>query len=76
MNTDKPGISSDARIEELEARLAQQDHSILELSEEVYQQQRQIAELELKVRHLSNRLREIALPQSATDPADEVPPHY
>jgi len=73
---DKTDISAEARIDELEARLAQQDHSFIELSDEVYRQQRQIAELELKLRRMSERLNEIALPQPAADPADEVPPHY
>ena len=48
------------RIDELEARGAQQDQSITELSDEVYQQQRQIAALEIKVRHLTERLESLA----------------
>jgi uncharacterized coiled-coil protein SlyX len=69
-------MDKEARINELEARLAQQDQSILELSDEVYQQQQQIVQLEVKVRHLANRLASITPSDSATSPADEVPPHY
>jgi len=73
---EQPGIDKETRINELETRLAQQDHSILELSDEVYQQQQQITRLELKVRHLAERLQQVAPPESAGDSADEIPPHY
>jgi len=72
----QPAIDVEARINELEARIAQQDHSILELSDEVYQQQQQIAHLEIKARHLAERLRLISPPESEGSSADEVPPHY
>lgn len=65
-----------ARIDELEARLAQQDQSILELSEEIYAQQRDIAALESKVRELGERLRAVAAAGPSLDSAPEVPPHY
>ena len=71
-----PGINREARIEELEARLAQQDHSILELSDEVYQQQKQIARLEIEVRHLAERLQRIEPEESPSNSTDETPPHY
>jgi len=64
------------RIDELETRLAQQDHSILELSDEVYRQQQQIAQLESKLQYLGERLRGMAAPEPASGPVDEVPPHY
>jgi uncharacterized coiled-coil protein SlyX len=65
-----------ARIDELEARLALQDQSILELSDEIYRQQRQIATLESKVLDLTDRLRAAAASAPASDPASELPPHY
>ena len=52
--------NDDDRINELEARLAQQDHSIIELSDEVYRQ----------------RLRQMNTSGLAAGEADEVPPHY
>lgn len=71
-----PGINREVRIDELEARLAQQDHSILGLSDEVYQQQKQIARLEIEVRHLAERLLRIEPQESPSDSMDETPPHY
>jgi len=65
-----------ARIDELEARLAQQDHSILGLSDEVYQQQQHIARLEAEVRHLAERVQRTETQEPVSDSTDEVPPHY
>jgi uncharacterized coiled-coil protein SlyX len=67
---------NDARIDELEARLAQQEHTILELSDELYRQQQQAAQLEVKVRHLADRLELIEPQDTAGNSADEIPPHY
>ena len=72
----RPSTDNEARIDELESRLAQQDQSILELSDELYRQQQQIAQLEMQVRQLSARLTEATPPEPAGNPADEVPPHY
>jgi len=68
------GTRSERRIDELEARLAEQDRSILELSDEVYRQQRQIAKLEADVQRLAERL--TTQPQAAEGNATEIPPHY
>jgi SlyX protein len=65
-----------ARIDELEARLAQQDQSLLELSDEIYRQQRQIAQLEMRVRDLTERLKTIAAGEPASQSGEEIPPHY
>jgi len=73
---DTTNTSTATRIDELEARLAHQEHAVLQLGDELYRQQRQVAELEHKLRHLSQRLRELGDPGSAADPADETPPHY
>jgi uncharacterized coiled-coil protein SlyX len=69
-------LDTEARIDELEARVAQQDQSILELSDEIYRQQRQIAQLETHVRNLTERLRTIGAPEPADELANETPPHY
>jgi uncharacterized coiled-coil protein SlyX len=69
-------LNTDARIDELEARLAQQDQSILELSDEIFRQQQQIAQLEGKVRGLTERVRAAAAPDTSAESADEIPPHY
>jgi len=68
------GTRSEQRIDELEARLAEQDRSILELSDEVYRQQRQITKLEAEVQRLAERLK--TQPQPAAGNAPEIPPHY
>jgi len=66
----------DARITELEQRVAQQDHSLLGLSDEVYRQQRQIAALEERLEALRTRFESATAPEAAPDAADEQPPHY
>jgi uncharacterized coiled-coil protein SlyX len=69
-------METEARIDELEARLALQDQSILELSDEVFRQQRRIGELEDRLRVLAERLDALTAPVDPRDPSDEVPPHY
>jgi uncharacterized coiled-coil protein SlyX len=65
-----------SRIDELEARLAQQDQSLLELSDEVYRQQRQIAELGEKLRVLTQRIEALTSREPTPGSVDEIPPHY
>jgi uncharacterized coiled-coil protein SlyX len=65
-----------SRIDELEARLAQQDQSLLELGDEVYRQQRQIAELGEKLRVLTQRIEALTSREPTPGSLDEIPPHY
>ena len=65
-----------ARIDEIEARLAQQDQSVLELSDEVYRQQQHIARLEKQLRTLRERLDALATRDPLPSAPDETPPHY
>lgn len=66
----------DARIDELEVRLAHQDQTVHELSDEIYRQQQQISQLEAALRRLAARL-ESAEDGAPAVPADaERPPHY
>ena len=80
-NDQRSDAPTDARIDELEMRIAHQDQTVHELGNEVYRQQRQIAELESIVRELAARLaaaeddRAEAGP-AADRPVHEVPPHY
>ncbi|HET7131412.1 MAG TPA: SlyX family protein [Gammaproteobacteria bacterium] len=69
-------MDTEARINELEARVALQDQSLVELGDEVYRQQRRIAEIEERLRVLAQRLEALIAPAAPSDPADEVPPHY
>ena len=64
------------KLNELETRIAHQDHSIEKMSDEIYRQQKQIVQLEEKVRRLVDRLELIASPQSSNNEPDEAPPHY
>jgi SlyX protein len=73
---EQPGRNTQTRIDELEARVAQQEQAMLELSDEIYRQQREIAELEGRVRDLAGRLGAAAAREPDADPANEVPPHY
>jgi SlyX protein len=66
----------DARITELESRVAQQDHSLLELNDEVYRQQRQIAALEEQLKLLRTRFESLTAREPNPDSGDELPPHY
>lgn len=71
---ERSGTRSKQRIDELEARLAEQDRSILDLSDEVYRQQKQIAKLEAEVQRLAERLK--TQNQGVASNAPEIPPHY
>jgi uncharacterized coiled-coil protein SlyX len=66
-----------ARIDELEARVAQQDQALVELSDELYRQQRQVAQLEERLRQLAERFKSMAPgAEPVLRPEDEKPPHY
>jgi len=73
---DRRPPATDARIDELEARLAQQDQSVLELSDELYRQQRKIAQLTEDLRALRARFDALAAREALPGSADERPPHY
>jgi SlyX protein len=67
---------NDARIDELEVRLAHQDQTLHELGNELYRQQRQISALESAVQQLAARLAAAETDRAPGPPADEIPPHY
>ena len=67
---------NEARIEELEMRLAHQDQALEELGNEVYRQQEQITKLETAVRQLATRLAESEASQPSGNASEEIPPHY
>lgn len=69
-------METEQRLNELEARVAHQDQSILELSDEIYRQQKQIALLEEQARHLMERLQSVTTAAPTGDPSNEIPPHY
>lgn len=74
----QPRQDIDARLDELESRLAFQDDLIESLNETVARQDRDIARLQLKLKTLGEKLDDLgeaaAIPGAA--PGHEVPPHY
>ncbi len=76
MTTANPGI--EARLDELESRLAFQDDHIESLNEIIVRQDRELRRLELRVKTLADKLNDFA--ESASMPGassgHEVPPHY
>lgn len=66
----------DERAIEIESKLAHQEHTISALNEALTSQQAQITALEATVRALTERIRAMPDAASASDTADEIPPHY
>ncbi len=69
-------IDKELKLNELEMRIAHQDHSIEKMSDEIYRQQKQIVQLEDKVSWLVEQLELVAPSKSSNDEPDEAPPHY
>jgi uncharacterized coiled-coil protein SlyX len=69
-------VDREARVNELEARLAHQDHSLEKMSDEIYWLQKQISQLKAKVSALVEGLEQVAPSPSSNKQPDEVPPHY
>lgn len=67
--------SAQARLTELETRLAFTDDLLETLNGVVVRQQAQIDLLQDQLRLLHQRLKD-ALPEDARGPRDEIPPHY
>jgi len=74
----RPRQDIDARLDELESRLAFQDDLIESLNETVARQDQDIARLQLKVKSLGDKLDDLG--EAAVMPGaaqgHEVPPHY
>ena len=67
---------SEERFIDLESRLAHQDQMLNELNDVVSEQQARLMQLEELCRTLVDRVRSLGEGVSASDPADERPPHY
>jgi SlyX protein len=65
----------EARLDELEAKVAFAEDLIETLNQTVVRQQGQIDLLQQQLRLLHQRLQE-ALPDESGSPRDEIPPHY
>jgi SlyX protein len=68
-------MNDDARIADLESRLAFQEQSIEQLSGELARQQRDIELLQGMLRELARRVKE-GLDDDRAPSGDERPPHY
>jgi uncharacterized coiled-coil protein SlyX len=67
-------MSTKARLEELEARVALQDKAINDLSQEIYEQQKQIKHLQATCKLLIEQSRE--QPATEDHEINQPPPHY
>jgi SlyX protein len=65
-----------ARLEELESRLAFQDDLIESLNEVIARQDRDLALLARQVRHLAAKIEDIGEAAAAVSTEAEIPPHY
>tara|TARA_Y100001001_G_scaffold25423_1_gene21359 strand:+ start:880 stop:1158 length:279 start_codon:yes stop_codon:yes gene_type:complete len=78
---DKSSADLAKRVEELESRLAYQEHWLDSLDATIASQERRMMELERINRLMQERLRELAASNDrglgdAPGPEDELPPHY
>jgi SlyX protein len=68
---------NEARLVDIETKLAYLEDTVLALNEVFARQQKQIDQLETKNRRMAERLQQIsALAGTAAPAADEKPPHY
>jgi len=69
------GAAMETRLAEIEARLNLTEDLVEQLNHTVYRQQQQLDLLQEELRVLYRQVQD-AVPDNATGPADEVPPHY
>ena len=67
---------NDARLENLEMKLAYLEQAGLELGDVVYRQQQELDALSARMQRLSDRLQALGERDPGHTPADEKPPHY
>lgn len=65
-----------ARIENLETKIAFQDDTIESLNDSIAQQQQQIAQMTFKMNHMVERLKSIQPSNVASQEEETPPPHY
>ncbi|GMM72142.1 SlyX family protein [Alteromonas gracilis] len=68
--------SANGYIEELQTKLAFQEHTIEALNDALSSQQKQLDELTFKVRHVIDRIRSIEPSNIAKQSEETPPPHY
>lgn len=65
-----------ARIENLETKIAFQDYTIESLNDSIAQQQQQIAQMTFKMNHMVERLKSMQPSNVASQEEETPPPHY
>lgn len=68
--------TDDARVTELEIKIAYLEDTIKQLDDEVYRQQRQIERLEILCAKISQDMQAMADRVGTTSAEQEIPPHY
>ncbi|MCS5577969.1 MAG: SlyX family protein [Alteromonas macleodii] len=68
--------SANSYIEELQMKVAFQEHTIEALNEALSSQQKQLDDLALKVRHVVDRVKSIEPSNIAKQSEETPPPHY
>lgn len=66
----------DARVTELEIKVAYLEDTIKQLDDEVYRQQRQIERLEIQCARIAHDMQAMADGVGPTTAEQEIPPHY
>ncbi len=66
----------EARLNEVEAKLALAEDLLEELNRTVFRQQQQIDQLSLQLRALAQAVQGAAATAERRDPREEIPPHY
>jgi SlyX protein len=67
---------SEARLIEIEKKLAFQEHTIHELSEALFQHEKELAALKEAYKLLLDRFKTLSDHEAPRDPRTERPPHY
>ncbi|CAD5247357.1 Protein SlyX homolog [Alteromonas sp. 38] len=68
--------STNHSIEELQTKIAFQEHTIEALNEALSSQQQQLDELTYKLRHVIDKVKSIEPSNMAKDSEETPPPHY
>lgn len=68
-------VSQEARVEELEAKLAFAEDLLDSLNREVYRQQQELELLRLQVHNLAQQMQNLG-GGDARRPEEEIPPHW
>lgn len=67
---------NEARLAELEFKLAYQEDAIAALNDVIYQQQQRIDGLEARLHQYRQEMERLLAQSPAADPGQEKPPHY